>query len=227
MDWFIEKLQGSIPFGYARFNDGEMMGIDKVNTTVARGDQFVDQNLSNALKEAILHKQKNYYIGIPCSICYPHYSALAKELIGDYEFITSAVATTNRNWKKFIDTFPAAVKERRIIWIGGADQNTDALKDMGLNIVNTVKVPNQNSWAYYEQIKEKVPNLFQEGDLVGISLGPTARVLVREWFEEYPNTTFVDFGSNFDPYTRNVRHNCHKGWEETGFNLTKPCSECN
>ena len=227
MDWFIENLRNKTPFGYARFNDGEMMGIDRINTVVARGDQFVDQSLSNALKEAIQYKQHNYYIGIPCSICYPHYSNLAKELVGEYEHLTSAVATTNRNWKRFIDTFAPTVADRRIIWIGGSDQNADPLKKMGLNIVNTVRVPNKNSWNHYAQIKEKVPNLFKSGDLVGISLGPTARVLVREWFEQYPEISFVDFGSNFDPFTRGVRHNCHKGWEETGFNLTKRCAECN
>ena len=39
--------------------------------------------------------------------------------------------------------------------------------------------------------------------------------------------TIIDIGSTFDPFTRDVWHNCHKGWEETGFNQTAPCKECN
>jgi len=227
MDWFIENLQNNIPFGYARFNDGEMMAIDQIGSVVARGDQVVDESLHNALNEAIIYKQERYYIGIPCSLCYPHLASLAREVVGDYDYLTSAVATTNRNWQHFITSFPVAMDERRLIWIGGNDQNAHAIRAMGIDVAKTALVPRVNSWEYYEKIRQTVPQYFQPGDVVGISLGPTARVLVRQWFEEYPDLTFIDMGSNLDPITRNVRHNCHRGWEETGFNLTKRCAECN
>ena len=97
MDWFFNNIKDKTPFAYARFNDGEMMAIDQIGAIVARGDQYVDESLSAALTEAIKYKQDNYYIGIPCSKCYPRYNKLANELIGDYKFKTSAVVTTNRN----------------------------------------------------------------------------------------------------------------------------------
>ena len=187
MDWFFDNIEKDIPFGYARFNDGEMIGIGESNTFVARGDQYVTEGLSSALKKSIMHKQDNY----------------------------------------FIEKFPSTVKGKDIIWIGGKDQKVEALKEMGLNIVKTVLVPQVNSWEFYEQIKQKVPAYFKEGQIVCISLGPTARVLVQEWFEEYPDMTFIDIGSNMDPFTRGVRHKCHIGWEETGFNVANPCKECN
>lgn len=227
MDWLIENIKNKNSFAFSRFNDGEMMAIEKVGSVVARGDQYVDTTLSEALKKSILHKQKNYYIGIPCSSCYLRYNTLAKKLIEDYEHITHAVVTTNRNWKKFIEEFPKAMAGREMIWIGGKDQNIEPLKNMGLDIINTVLVPQRNSWDYYAKIKQKVPQLFKKNQVVGISLGPTARVLAQEWFKENPEITFIDMGSNFDPFTRNVRHNCHKGWEETGFNLAAKCKECN
>ena len=228
MEWFNHNLKNKIPFGFARFNDGEMMGINQAHTVVARGDQYVDEELSAALKSSLEHKQENYYIGVPCSLCYPQLSALAKDITGEgYEFLTKAVVTTNKNWKHFVTTFPEVMGDRRLIWIGGNDQDTEPLKEMGLNIVNAVKLPRRNSWNLYEGIKKKVSPLFQSGDVVAISLGPTARVLVRDWFQEYPDCTFIDIGSNMDPFTRGVRHNCHKGWEETGFNIGKPCKECN
>ena len=228
MDWFINHLQERNPFGFARFNDGEMMAIDRVGSVVARGDQVVDQSLSDALNEALIYKQERYYVGIPCSLCYPHLATLARELVGDHnDYLTRAVITTNRNWKKFMDTFPSTMEGRRLIWVGGNDQNPEALKNLGLNVVKTALVPRRNSWKFYDKLYERLPEYFEPGDVVGISLGPTARVLVRRWFEKYPDITFIDMGSNLDPVTRNVYHNCHKGWEETGFNLTKPCKECN
>jgi len=227
MDWFTQNLRDRTPFGYARFNDGEMMAVDKIGAVVARGDQVVDESLNKALTEALTHKQENYYIGIPCSLCYPHLAKLATELVGEYKYLTRAVVTTNRNWKTFMDTFPSAMEGRRLVWVAGNDQNPDAIRDLGINVGKTALIPRVNSWNFYEKIKDMVPQYFEPGDVVGISLGPSARVLVRQWFEEYSELTFIDMGSNLDPITRNVWHNCHKGWEETGFNLTKRCKECN
>ena len=227
MNWFIDNLENNIPFGFARFNDGEMGGIAEVGSTAARGDQRVDETLSVALKDALTHKQKNYYIGIPCSLCYPAYNQLALQLVGKYKYLTKAVVTTNRNWKKFIDLFPNAIKGKRVLWVGGDDQKVDELEKININIVKKGLIPRTNSWRYFEHIRKTFPNNFQSGDIVGISLGPTARVLVKEWFASMPAITFIDMGSNLDPYTRNIRHNCHKGWEDTGFNLTTPCAECN
>jgi len=227
MEWLLNNLENNIPFAFSRFNDGEMMAIDQVGCVVARGDQYVDQGLSLVLREALEHKQENYYIGIPCSLCYPHYSKLATKIVGDYEHLTLAVIATNRNWKNFIDTFPKVMSGKRLIWVGGNDQNVEAIKNMDIDVAKTALVPRKNSWRHHGQLKKAMPQYFQDGDVVGISLGPTARVLVRQWFEEFPNVTFIDMGSNLDPFTRNVWHNCHKGWEETGFNLAKPCKECN
>ena len=67
MEWFFDNLENGTPFGFARFNDGEMLGIVQVGSVAARGDQLVDEGLSTALKESLTHRQKNYYVGIPCS----------------------------------------------------------------------------------------------------------------------------------------------------------------
>lgn len=226
-EWFYNNLSNNIPFGFARFNDGEMGGIDRVGSIAARGDQQVNEDLSNSLKESLCHKQKNYYVGIPCSLCYPHLNKLALQLVGEYEYLTSAVLLTNRNWKHFIETFPTAVRDRRLLWVGGEDQNTDNLEKLGIKIEKKGLIPRKNSWKYYEHVFKTFPKVFEPNDVVCVSLGPTARVLVQKWFEQMPNITFIDIGSNFDPFTRNVWHNCHKGWDETGFNLTKRCEECN
>ena len=60
MEWFNYNLENEIPFGFARFNDGEMIGISQAHTMVARGDQYVDETLRAALRSALEHKQENY-----------------------------------------------------------------------------------------------------------------------------------------------------------------------
>jgi hypothetical protein len=222
----IDNLKNNTPFAYVRFNDGEMMGIDKIGSIVARGDQYIDETLHDKLKESISYKADNYFIGIPCSKCYPYYHNLAKNIIGDYDNIVSAVALTNRNWLKFIQESVGILSNRDVHYISGDDQTIDILINMfKFNIVNHIKVNNKNSWTDYDELKKHIVNI-NDGDVVLISLGPTARILCYDFFKQNNKATFIDIGSIFDPFTRNVNHNCHKGWEN-GFNITKKCEICN
>lgn len=222
----IDNLKNNIPFSYVRFNDGEMMGIDRIGSLVARGDQIVNESLHNKLKEAITYKSENYYIGIPCKNCFPYYNNLANELIGDYQYKVSAVALTNRNWLKFIQESLGILSDKNVHYISGSDQTINILiNDFKFNIINHVKVNNINSWDNYDELYQYIDNI-KDGDIVLISLGPTARVLCYEFFKKNNKATFIDIGSIFDPFTRNVSHNCHKGWEN-GFNITKRCEICN
>lgn len=226
-DWFFDKLRQKHNFCYVRYNDGEMMGINRIGAVAARGDQVVDRSLHEKLIEGISHRQEDYYIGLPCGTCFTRHAHLATEMTRDHPYTTSAVLLTNRNWKKFYDNFPSACGERSVIWVGGKSQSKQNLIDYGLNIKKCVLVPEKNSWAYYEKLKKLVPPLFTKNDIVAVSLGPTARVLCKEWFEEYSDTTFIDMGSLLDPVTRGVYFGAHKGWDETGFNLQSRCPECN
>lgn len=222
----INNIKSNTPFCYVRFNDGEMIGIDKIGSVVARGDQFIDESLHNKLKEAISYKFENYFIGIPCDICYPQYNKLAKDIIGEYDNIVSAVALTNRNWLKFIQECVGLLSDKNVHYISGDDQDVNILiNTFKFNIINQFKVKNKNSWDNFKEIEAYINNI-KDGDVVLISLGPTARVLCYEFFKKNNKATFIDVGSIFDPFTRDIQHNCHKGWEN-GFNLTKKCKTCN
>jgi hypothetical protein len=80
-------------------------------------------------------------------------------------------------------------------------------------------LPKKNAWDVYDSIK-KADTEFQKDDIIILSCGPMGRVLACEWFSQNSNCTYLDLGSTFDPYTRNVWHNCHKG-------KLKFCKECN
>ena len=232
VELILDLLKKREPFAYARFNDGEMIGIDKIGAVAARGDQPVNKSLHQKLIEGIQHVQKNYYVGLPCPDCFPKYAKLARELVKQpKEFQLNAVVMTNRNWAKFINEFPETVKGRKIVWISGADQNLDVLKNvMGLNIVKHIKHPAKDTWTFYNHIRHEYSEYTHENpdfDIVLVSSGPTARVFCKEYFEVDSSRTYIDIGSTFDPFTRNVWHNCHKGWIETGFNLTRKCKICN
>ena len=220
----IEKLETKTPFALGRFNDGEMLGIWQAGQVVARGDQMVSMELRDKLTDALKHNQNDYWVGLPCSKCFPQHSNLAKTLVDPrYPFQTHAVVFTNRHWKNFIEVFPTLINDRKVYWVGGEDQTMEWLP---FDVTTQYLVPKQDAWSSYSEAKEFIKD-FDEGSIVLITCGPMSRVLTKEWYEKRPDLTIIDIGSTFDPFTRNVWHNCHKGWEETGFNLTAPCEECN
>jgi hypothetical protein len=223
-DTLMDSLKNNEPFALGRFNDGEMLGIRNAGQVVARGDQLVSVELQDKLKQAILHRQHRYWVGLPCSTCFPSHFNLAKSLVHpQYPHQTHAVVFTNRNWKKFVGEFPKHINDRNVYWVGGDDQDVTKLP---FKVTEQYKVPKRDAWSLYEDTLPLVDN-FAQDSLVLVTCGPMARVLVKEWYEKRPDLTIIDIGSTFDPFTRNVWHNCHKGWGETGFNLTAKCEECN
>lgn len=216
----LDCLRQDIPVSLARFNDGEAEAILSPGCTVARGDQKVPQELSDALREAIQYEQKNYYVGLPCPHCATGtwYTKIKDLVRPDYEYLTKAVVTTNRNWKMFIKEFPKAVQGKNIIWVGNPQHNIRQLKEsINLDVSKVINVPARNAWSRYEDLLDEQ---FETGSIIILACGPLARVLVRQWFERWPDCSFIDTGSAFDPFTRNVWHRCHQG-------TLPPCKGCN
>lgn len=220
----IEKLEElfttNTPFAFSRFNDGEVGGILSTNFVASRGAQKVTRDLQLKLIEAIKFKQKDYWVGIPCSVCYPAYNKVANELVGEYEYKTLAVDLINKNYNLTRDIFKRTLRGKEVYWVGGEDQIVDKVKEeYNFNLVKQFKLPNTNCFEYYDSVLEEVNN-FKDGSIVILSLGPLERILVKEWFERNSKITFLGLGSFFDPMTRNVTHGYHNG-------ATKKCEVCN
>ncbi|MCB2170952.1 MAG: hypothetical protein KQI78_25110 [Deltaproteobacteria bacterium] len=222
----LHLLRKKTPFAYARFNDGEMIAIVNRRGIIARGDQVITPQLADGLTLSLLHEQENYWKGLICGSCFPDLHPMALKLVGNYPYLLSAVALVNRNWRTFILECPKYLQDRNIVWIGGEDQNTDNLSACpGIKIQKAFRFKNKNTWDCYGDLKD-LASEFHEGDLVFISLGPVSRILAQQWFSLLPRTTFIDIGSVFDPFTRDVWHPYHRGWH-TGFNAERRCPSCN
>ena len=212
IDIILNNIRNDIPFSLARFNDGEMMGIERVGAVVARGDQQVNQNLHNKLIEAITYEQPNYWKGLPCPHCFPVHAQVAQRMVrSNYPHLTKAVVLTNRNWKTFTTEFPQLVEDKILWWVSGDDQDLNKLNEVtGLKPARIFSIPTKNGWSVYKDIKHG-HKFFNTGDIVILSCGPMSRVLAKEWFQQRPDVTFIDVGAVFDCWTRNVWLNCHTG----------------
>lgn len=217
----LKNLEDGVPQALARFNDGEMRGIVRVGDTVARGCQRVGEHLSDKLKEALSHRQERYWIGLPCEKCFPRWAKHAKNYIDpDYKYLTKAVVNTNRNLDLVWESLPKLFKGKIIYWISGKDQDFNKLRtSTGVVVYQKESLPLKNAWSMYDEIRDDY-RVFAKGGIVVLSCGPMAEVLVKEWYERRPDVTFLDLGSTFDPFTRNVWHSCH-------LKKLKHCPVCN
>jgi hypothetical protein len=223
IDILLKRLEHREPFALARFNDGEMAGVAMPGVTVARGDQYVDDSLRAALFASLVHEQDNYWVGMPCSVCWPQHRTLAAQCVkADYPHLTSAVVLTNRNWSRVTATLPSLMENWETVWVTGKDQDLNALEMQGFSLDSFLwqhSVPFKNAWAERETAFKTLIQAPQ-GALAMLSCGPLSRVLAHRVFEARPDMTVLDIGSLLDCWTRDVWLRCHDG--------TLPhCPECN
>lgn len=212
-------LRDNIPFGFARFNDGEIKGIKENNFTASRGAQVINGKLKNQLLNALKYKSKNYWVGIPCPNCYPELFSYANNIVGEYEYKTSAVELINKNFNTFITKVVPILGSKNLHWVGGEDQNPSNLAQLNLRFSSITKVPSREAFSSYEQVLTLYTS-FSSKDIVLLSAGPLERVLVYQWFKARPDVTFLGLGSTFDPWSRGIQYGYHTG------NLKK-CNICN
>lgn len=220
VDDILDLAERGIPQALARFNDGEVGIMFNKDFTAARGDQKGSVELQVALLDSIRHEQENYWKGYPCPVCMKKQRTQLQEaglINSEYKWNTMAVVNTNRNWKYFIEQLPAALKGKQVIWVSGEDQN---ISKLNFNFVAQIKLPLKNAWRFFGFAMDMCLKKAEPHRVFIISCGPTARVLVKNLFQVRSDCTFLDLGSTFDPFTRDVWHKCHTG-------ELKPCEGCN
>jgi hypothetical protein len=226
VDKILEYARAGTPQALVRMNDGECGIMFNHNFVAARGDQKGTIELQTHLIDAINHRQERYWIGYPCPVCMQkqyHQVVSAGYFDPDYEYNTYAVVNTNRNWKRFHKELIAALDRKQIVWVSGEDQDLtklEAVSEFSPDIIAHIKCKPKDTWSEYHDILQKCLSIQAPRRVFLFSCGPTARVLVRSMFQMRPDSTYLDVGSTFDPYTRDVWHKCHKG-------TLKACEGCN
>lgn len=221
IDTLIGHLKDGVPWALARFNDGEHRCIfSEKGGKVSRGKQEIIEDLKVELMQALAHRQKNYWIGLPCGKCFPGYRK--KQLVAypdlkDYTWITHAVVLSNRNRRYFVESFPRLVKGKKVMWIGGSDQD---IKKLPFEVSSSIQVPPTNAFRFgFAEVMLRTAEP-EEGTIVLTSCGPLGRVIAHRWFHRRPDLTIIDVGSTWDPETIGTKSaRIHQG-------KLKACAEC-
>ena len=234
----LEKKEA---FCFSHINDGEMTFIRKYLSKdneakwYGRKQQIYSEVLAERLLTALQAKSNNYFVGIPCGICYPELKTLALELRQADDFTVPAM-TIHHNLS-MLPAILGELRDRKLFFVLNEFQDLTALQKLGLrgNESNVMRVPFRNSYELYDDLAGQ---RFENGTVVMMMCGMLAKIVSPVWFENNPTCTFLAFGSSMDdliqtdnikyklfpsefPFTRNIHP-----YRSFLFGYKKPCPEC-
>jgi mannosyltransferase OCH1-like enzyme len=219
------NLENNIPFCFIKLNDGEISAMIDVNSILSRSDERSSLKLSEKIKECLEYNRENYFIGLPCCLCYNNLYNESNKYITNKEepnkYILNANILINTNIDTTIEIFTKTMNEKNIVIVTNANnvKNIHKLKDFNINPYKIIIVSEQFAFENdYERIKDEYKS-FNDGDIILCLCGPLGRVLCYEWFKFNNSLTCLELGSLFDPLLRNRAYGYHTG-------IHKYCSEC-
>lgn len=211
MRHFLDLLRKNEAFTFAHFNDGELNFIrkylrgDHKKTWNGRIQDQYDVPLAERLLDSIKYQQKNYYLGVSCSTCGAPRRKVADEIVGDYEHKIGAMVFHHN--LRYLPQIIRHLVDREVFFVGNAYQDLDFLKSLDVKVKdeNIIRIPFVNSHKEYDSLKGKK---FPEGSIVILTCGMLAKILIRNWYEINPNTTFIALGSTMDDFiqTTNTKY---------------------
>lgn len=242
MEKFLSHLNKKEGFTFAHFNDGELTFIkkylneDHAETWFGRRQQKYTKTLGSQLTKALKLDQDRYYVGVPCSIHHPRLRKIANELVKGQTNVVPAMSLHHN--LRFFPNIINHMKDRPTYFVKNEYQRLDVFEKLGVEIKdeNQIIVPFKNSYLLFDELKERK---FPDGAIVILICGMLAKIIIPEWFERNPKTTFIALGSSMDDFIQRTNTK-FKLYPEVGLPLTcniqptkffafgwkKECEEC-
>lgn len=196
---YIRRLERKEPFGLARYGDGEFASILGMKGQNCDGVAYTPE-LQQALQNTLFDTQEDMDYGM-LAVAMKFFKPYIIEFHLRHELDINWVEATflvaaNRHGK--LNPLIRALQDRRILYVGPKH-----LRGAGqfLPIKSFIEVHPSNAFANWKRDVERVVDQANEVDLIGISAGPTANVMVHAlWKRLGGSHTIVDFGSIWDGY---------------------------
>ena len=203
MQKFLGFLETGRAFTFAHFNDGELNFIrkylknDHKKTWNGRIQDQYDIPLAERLLDSIKYQQDNYFIGVSCSTCGAPRRKIADELMGEYRGKVGAMVFHHN--LRYLPKIISQMVNREMYFVVNEHQNLGFLENLGVTVKeeNKILIPFVNSHKEYDNLKDRK---FPEGAFVILMCGMLAKVLIRNWYELSPQTTFIALGSTMDDF---------------------------
>lgn len=203
MQKFLAHLDRHEGFTFSHFNDGELTFIkkyineDHAETWFGRRQQKYTKTLGAHLTKALKLDQPHYYVGVSCSVHHPRLRRIADELTSGQKNIVPAMSLHHN--PRFFPNIIHHMKDRPVYFVKNEFQRLDVFEQLGVTIEeeNQIVVPFKNSYLLFDELKDRT---FPDGAIVILICGMLAKIIIPEWFQKNPNTTFIALGSSMDDF---------------------------
>lgn len=187
------------PFTFSRFGDGEWISLLQLKSPHKRNCDwhYFYPAMGFALRD-VLKSKPGYRLGIQklATELYPDeiYTFLLKNGLTKLDWVTADVL--HRAAQK--DRLGELAKEcKGAVWIGPSHLRELAKR---LQARKFVEVPTLNMWESYGEIHQEALRTVRKNDLVLVSCGMPAKILIHALHSARPTATILDTGAVWDPY---------------------------
>lgn len=193
----VKSIEEGKHFTFLRIGDGEMLCADGVSGENCDGHRYYP-DLGKAIFSVLKRKRENIVMGLQ-----PDTHGLYHNKAPYPQEWVNADVLHNQSEKGGLVEFMDALKGKDVTIVGASH-----LKELGFNRIPT---PNKNAWLQYETIQKKVEKVAKKGNQVILFSCGMLKVPLIEWVSRtYPNNTYIDTGSVFDPYCGVNSRSYHK-----------------
>lgn len=218
----INLLRKRENFAISRYGDGELGIIMNLKIPKTKGgvvffpENKKHQKFRSLILNSIKHSQKNYIKGIPCNCCWTHSTLVqtALNITSEDENKTLANVFMNGNSKR-VPEIVKLLEGRNIIltcnWNAVAVQNPRV--PLNIRYCFRAKGNSLENMHLIEEMSDFIEKHNLKNYVFLFCAGPLSNVLVQKLFEKFPDNTYIDIGSVFDPifYGKTTRWYQEKG----------------
>ncbi len=197
----INKINNSEQFIFVRFGDGECRNIFSQDESEHNDDgnyYYKEQGIQLLDAYKWFVKNTNTYLGKWHSHIYPILEQFPIECtLVYYDLLTHKVENHKIPQLK-IDFFKSIKQSNRKKIYCSNKEIINVLTDV-LHLDTTIEIPLQNSFKNLSSIVHQLLNLEPDNAIIMFSGGMTAKIIIKYIAEKFPNNTYIDCGSIFDP----------------------------
>ena len=214
----LSRLALRLPFAFVHYNDGEFMAANfEGQRGQAAATPLGNQVFSSALRTAVHASMgtvyPHLYAGVPCALEFPRHANASKTLVAvPVERQLPAVVWQNGNYALLRALLPRLLRRRtsatgvggRLHLVGSQYNDIRRFVNLtGLHPVSVLRAPAKSAFSHRQSIRKSGGQLgWAAGDVVLVCVGLLGRILVTDWMTLFPEVTFLELGSFFNPFFR-------------------------
>lgn len=221
--FFVNCIRNKKNFAFSRFSDGEIYMLKNKQLSISEDICIVDNKVFGKAKytkeeikefiphkhefyhkellKCVLHEQKFYFKGISCSCCNGSNDVnFMRKFIKNNDYITFSNLIFNGNYKFFLNFAENEFKNRDIVFVMSKYANPEKLPFKCRKIFYVGENCMINDYGLINQMHQYIKTNNIKNYIFLFSSGTLSNFLIYYLYKSFPNNTYLDIGSFFNPH---------------------------